>query len=430
MKKKLLVIFMMFTFVLTGCAGASQDNGAASGTSAEMATAKPTLTPYPEPAIVKNGYVHGDDGYFNLEDEVPIHMRAQEGGTCWLYAASLAMETGYEMKHKKEVEIDPMSLLEYCYGENKKEGFFVEGADPKDFGGFSAVVVSALSNGFDKYVLDNAVILREDNPDTIKEYVKKYGALYIAIPDREPSKDGYYDGYTTKNWVTDDQEDYDHAVALVGWDDHFPKEYFKTEASQDGAWITFNSRSNNEYFYISYDTHFDFFPDGDSPTAMSITDEYSDVASYDCGYDKEHSIKKDGKITTANVFHKSGTLAAVGTYSVAKDQDIKIQIYDADFKKCLYTQEAHMDEEGYYTIPLDKPIEVKDYAIAITYNDIAPTEGKGNKVEKIRFKTTSKKGESFVKIGKKWYDIYEKSTLKKLKIKFPLRNCAIKGLYK
>ena len=38
----------------------------------------------------------------------------------------------------------------------------------------------------------------------------------------------------------------------------------------------------------------------------------------------------------ANVFHKKGKLAAVGTYNISDKQDIKIEIMSADFKNVLY----------------------------------------------------------------------------------------------
>ena len=39
-------------------------------------------------------YTHGEDGYCNILEEFPnIEMKSQEGGTCWLDAADMSMET-------------------------------------------------------------------------------------------------------------------------------------------------------------------------------------------------------------------------------------------------------------------------------------------------------------------------------------------------
>ena len=414
----------------------AKDTEAVSSSSAvSQAAVKPSPTetaatekpPSPIKTIDPNRYVHGSEGYFNLEDAgVPVHLRTQSGGTCWLFAAATSMETGYEMTNHREVEIEPLDLLDKIYGEDKKEGYFIKGANPKDLGGFSFGVVHALSNGFDKHVLDRGIQIPDKKRETLKEYIREYGGVYIAIPTENASKYGCFNGYSTLRYVYD-EEHCDHAICVVGWDDHFPKEYFSEEASQDGAWITTNSNSNGDYFYVSYDTTIDYT--SDVPTAMSISDAYTGVATHDCGSDYRRSIKMDD-VSTANVFHESGTLGAIGTYSTVKDQDISIKIYDSKFEKCLYTQKGHLSEIGYQVIELAMPVEVDDYAIAITYSGgEAPVEGKGDRDDHIVFKTTSKKGESFVKIGKRWYDTHEKSTLKRLGRKDKLNNCCIKGLY-
>ena len=446
MKGRKIIAMTMAVLFLTGClmTGCGDDTEiktpatdatveAASGVASAVSPAAVTASPKavsPIKTLSPDRYVHGSEGYFNLNDEgTTVRLRSQIGGTCWLYASAVCMETGTQIAHGKEIELDPMSLIDKIYGEDKKEGFFVRGVGAREYGGCAFFVIMTLSNGFDGYVLDSGINLPDNETETVQEYMKKFGAVYFAVPDGVASKKGNHEGYTTINFVTDDMDDYDHSIAAVGWDDHFPKTYFNDEASQDGAWITANSQANADYYYVSYDTR----PENkyDKPVCMSLTDEYSYVATHDCGFDPDQSIKKKGAVTTANVFHKKGTLAAVGTYSLEKDQDIKIEIYDADFKKCIFTQEGKLTETGYQVIELTQPIEVDDYAIAVTYSKgVAPVEGKGWKdLPGVEFKTVSKKGESFVKIGKRWYDTHDKATLKKLKRKKKINNVCIKGLY-
>ncbi len=440
MKKKTLSLFVICMLALTGCGanpgGGTRDTTAVTGEAVSAsAVATPVETKAPAGGLGKligtpdpDRYVHGEDGYYNLDEEgTPVHLRAQRGGTCWLYAAAVAMETGYERATGKEVELDPYSLLDKIYGDNKKEGFFIE-ANPVEVGGTAPFVYMTLSNGFDQYVLDQAIEVDDIKIDTIKEGIKKYGALYIGIPDTDPLKKGVYHGYTTTNWPTAKVKDYDHSIAIIGWDDHFPKDYYREPATRDGAWITANSGSNSDYYYVSYDTKPEYT--WDTPAFMSMTDVYSAVATYDYGVDKK--FLKTGKETvTANVFHQAGTLAAVGTYSAAKDQDVTIEIYDAELKKVRYTQKAHLDGRGYHTVALDTPLKVEDYAIAIHYTKKgAPIEGKGWKHDDIMLRVSSKKGESFIRVGEKWLDLHEKSTLKRIGRKDKTNNCCIKGLYK
>ena len=419
--KPVVVFVVVLSLIMTAC-GRSGDGVASSTATPEATAVSPIKTPDP------NRYIHGEEGYFNLDEAgVPVNLRVQKSGTCWLYAATVSMETGYEMIQNKEISIDPMTLLDLILGDDKKEGYFIRGANAETHGGTAFFVVHTLSNGFDGYVLDRAICITDNDRDTIKSYIQKYGALYIGIPDTDPTKKASFNGYTTINHVTDDPDDYDHAIAIIGWDDHFPKDYFVDKASQDGAWITANSRSNGEYYYVSYDTSPDFL--NDTPLLLSVSDSYSGVASHDCGMSLDESIRMKGETVTANVFHEAGTLAAVGTYSIEKNQDLKIEIYDSAFQKCLYTQEVHLVDAGYQTILLDTPVEVDDYAIAIHYSDVAPVEGKGWHEDHTIFKPVSEKGESFIRIGNKWYDLHDKKTLQKIHRKHPVNNCCIKGLY-
>ena len=437
-----MVASLMAGCLMTGCGDDTEDiKKPVSDTIVEIvsgtaATVSPTAAAVTSTAVspIKtlspDRYVHGSEGYFNLNDEgTTVRLRSQIGGTCWLFASAVCMETGTQIAHGKEIELDPMSLVDKIYGDDKKEGFFVRGVGAREYGGCAFSVIMTLSNGFDGYVLDSAVFLPDNETETIQKYIKNYGAVYFAVPDGVATKKGNHEGYTTINHVTDDIEYYDHSIAAVGWDDHFPKTYFNDEASQDGAWITANSQANADYYYVSYDTKPEI--QYDKPVCMSVSDEYTYVSTHDCGFDPDQSIVKKGAVTTANVFHKPGTLTAVGTYSLEKDQDIKIEIYDADFKECIYTQGGTLTEAGYQVIELAQPIDVDDYAISVTYSKgVAPVEGKGWKdLPGVEFKPVSKKGESFVKIGKKWYDTHDKATLKKLKRKDKINNVCIKGLY-
>ena len=432
---KLFSLVLVLVTLLTGCGADPEivaDVDTTTGTAVVSETPEPTSAETATPAAAAvatpdpERYVHGEDGYFNLDEEgIPVHLRAQRGGTCWLYASAVSMETGYEMNTGREVEIDPYSLLDKIYGDDKKEGIFID-ASPVEFGGMADFVVGSLTNGFDQYVLDRAIQIKDVSIDNIKECIKKYGGMYIGIPDTATRYKAFFHGYTTINWPDAKPKNYDHSITIVGWDDHFPKDYFVVPATRDGAWITVNSRSNSDYYYVSYDTPPDHW--GDYPTFMSMSDAYSSVATHDYGVD-EKFIKTGEETVTANVFHQAGTLAAVGTYSKAKEQDIKIEIYDADFKKVLYTQEAHLDGRGYHTISLDTPLDVTDYAIAIHYTKGAPVEGPGWKYEEVHFRVSSKKGESFVLVDGKWLDLHDKNTRQKIGAKKKVNNCCIKGLY-
>lgn len=101
--------------------------------------------------------------------------------------------------------------------------------------------------------------------ETVKKHIMKYGSVYSSI--QSPS-DISYSGLDNMNvfftnGVSTDAER--HAVSIIGWDDNYSKDNFKTELmngeiatpKNDGAYIALNSwgvKYHDEgVFYISYE---------------------------------------------------------------------------------------------------------------------------------------------------------------------------------
>ncbi len=226
--------------------------------------------------------------------------------------------------------------------------------------------------------------------------------------------------------INDPDDEFDHAVVIVGWDDNFPKEYFVREASQNGAWLAQNTKGDGYgvggYYWISYDTPLDL------ATVFAITDEYDHVVSYDCNCEDE--ISTGETTTTANVFHEAGTLRAVGTYTTSLNTNIHIEIRDAQMRETLYEQDAYIDFAGYHVVELDTPIDVSDYSIVITYDTAAPVEGESweDRVG-VSYVSVAHAGESYVLVGDEWIDMSSGNISETLGIDFVPGNCCIKGIY-
>ena len=141
------------------------------------------------------------------------------------------------------------------------------------------------------------------------------------------------------------------------------------------------------------------------------------------------TIKTKDATTLANVFHKKGTLKGVGTFFSENGESIRIRIVDEKSGTVLHEQTAEEQIKGYYVIPLDKEVKVSDYRIEITYAAGAPVEGEKWSDGHIRYSPKSRKGQSFVKLGKKWYDLADKGTKKRLGLDYTPNNACIKALY-
>ena len=89
--------------------------------------------------------------------------------------------------------------------------------------------------------------------DTIKQFIISSGALDASVnyEDAYMNTTGtalFYNGYYKSN----------HEVTIVGWDDEYSKDNFKSDnkPQNDGAWLiknSYGSNNDNGYFYVSYE---------------------------------------------------------------------------------------------------------------------------------------------------------------------------------
>ncbi len=436
--KFMVLIFIMIT-LLTGCSAPVQTVSETIATEAVVEEAAVTEDTATEATVSgtnnlihshtkEHKYKHGDEGYYCvLSDGVEFELVSQISGTCWVCASACSMMTSYQKDHDGMIELEQMALLNEIFDDDKEEGIFVASEDKGKMGGSGIFVINELSNGFfgGDLVMDEAIDATGWSMDELKEGIRKYGALYIGIPDTNSYK-GHYDGFYTMNHPNPGENEFDHSIAILGWDDNFPKEYFPVEATKNGAWITYNSNSPREYFYVSYDTPID--QKNDPSLFMSVSDSYTKVLSHDCGCWSEDPVSTGDTTTTANVFREKGTLKAVGTFVLSDDQDLTIQIMTPDLKECLYSEECHADRRGYRVFELETPMEVDEYAIAVTYPEGAPVEGESKELfDAARVDIVSEKGQSFILLEDEWLDMSEKPTWDRLGR--VTNNACIKALY-
>ena len=412
MKQYQRITCILLCLLLTGC-GTQQSSSetaeqsqpettapeSAAEESAEAETDAPEET---KPETPVYDYVHGEDGYFSLVDEgFGTPASVQEDGTCWVVSAATAIESNALVTRGEEITVDPYALLDACYGPDRAEGWFLaENLSPENYGGWGWQVIEALADGVDGLLLTEANDYTDCSQEQLKEVIRTQGAVNIAVPDRQDKK-GFFGEYQTYNDPS--PKEYDHAVVIIGWDDHFPKEYFREKAQKDGAWLIQNSKSEKYVCYwLSYETPFL------EPYTFSVSQDYGDVVAYDAG--KESTIDEGEVTTTANVFHHAGTLAAVGTYTVTDGQKMTVEIRDAALENVLYTQEAEFAYRGYHLIDLETPQEVSDYAIVIRYEGEAPVEGGIYGDSFISYRVSADKGVSFWECDGEWMDLSENVT--------------------
>lgn len=222
----------------------------------------------------------------------------------------------------------------------------------------------------------------------IKKLIMQYGALgmsYYSSTSSQydnPVHDSYYNpGITGTN----------HAVAVIGWDDTFPKENFAQQAPDDGAWLIRNSWGDekagcaqNGNFWLSY---YDASINTGSTTRYAYVFDAQAADNYDniCQYDGDAGmsvITTTGETKASNLFRvtaKGGEiLRAVGIGIGQTDTDCTLTVYknpemgDPQSGTLLLTQNVHLSYPGYHTIPLTEalPFEEGDrYAVVYEFAD-------------------------------------------------------------
>jgi len=208
--------------------------------------------------------------------------------------------------------------------------------------------------------------------DTIKSAVMSYGALYVSIYYYdETTHHPYYNAANHAYYYNGSQPYGNHAVAIVGWDDSFPKSNFPTAPPGNGAFIIKNSWGTgwgeNGYFYISYYDTILGYDELAAFTAAESTTDYTRVYSYDplgvvgsWGY---------GSNTAwfANLFTAQGTeqINAVSFYNSTPNAPYEVYVYkdltnaaDPRSGTLLSTETGTLADAGYLTIPLATPAPV------------------------------------------------------------------------
>ena len=267
--------------------------------------------------------------------------------------------------------------------------------------------------------------------NTVKQAIMDYGAVAAGIfMDAEywnPNNAAYYCTEYNGN----------HAITIVGWDDTYSKGNFNATPSRDGAWIIRNSYGSSfgdgGYMYVSYD----------DASLMEIVayDMVKTSASYDRNYQYDGTGAPElyyylpSGTAVSNVYRvKSSTyneeLKAVAINVYAANVNYTVDIYTGlknatpTSGKKMYTQSGTLKAAGYNQIKLNQPVTLtakEKYAVIITLRS-----QNGGKIKVgcdasmnggwIMFKNTVGTGQTFVKMGSKWYDTGKDSGASKVAV--------------
>ncbi|MCQ2976883.1 MAG: lectin like domain-containing protein [archaeon] len=205
----------------------------------------------------------------------------------------------------------------------------------------------------------------DDKDHAIKESIKYLILNYGAVSTVYCHNDSYYNEDTHSYYYNYD-DDINHAVAIVGWDDNYSKDNFIITPPGDGAWIIRNSWGSsfgdNGYFYISYyDTSFSHSYNKNLDNYVIVlkdSNNYTKNYQYDLGV-TDWITSGNNTIWYKNTFTSKGDdlLAAFSTYFKAKT-NYTAYIYINDV--LTLNQSGYVDYMGYHTIQLNDLISIKN----------------------------------------------------------------------
>lgn len=337
--------------------------------------------------------------YYNLRDVHRDTAVKNQGNnsTCWAVAAISALETTLRPEEEVYFAAEHMALMN-SFTKNVNEGGeftmsmayllswqgpVLESADPygdmQSPEGLSAV----------KHVQEIQVI-KNKNIDKIKEAVFKNGAVQTSIYTSLRSSTSRSKFYNREKYAYCyiGDENPNHEVIIIGWDDDYPKENFTVQPQNNGAFICQNSWGESfgerGVFYISYE---DSRVGEQSVVYSKIedTDNYDNLYQTDlCGWVGQIGYGKE-TCYFANVFtaQNNENIKSVGIY--ATDENTSYEIYkvanfegEDSLKSGELAAMGTLNNAGFYTIDLSHDFYVEagqKFAIVIriyTPNSVHP----------------------------------------------------------
>lgn len=290
------------------------------------------------------------------------------------------------------------------------------------------------------YRLQEAIHVLPEDFTGMKRAILKYGAGAFSYCGTYHTDSTYWNSDTSALYIDAPAPPVNHAVTVVGWDDNFPKENFgKHKPDKDGAWLLKNTWGDQwgdgGYFWISYYDKSSYQYAGPC-SFFSITSQE----------ENEHLYQYDGTINInflfdptiekqANVFQSQGDeeITEVSFFTLDANVNYTVEVYKGSSldqgdptggAKPLFQKSGSLTEQGYFSIPLEKPIPVSkgEYFSVVLHTErdgycpYIPVDSNAD-YDTYHCIAHSEPGESYIFSNGKWSDLYDPDHMQNLRIK-------------
>ena len=237
-----------------------------------LVTLQPQLPIYPgRPILPPNPDEELPAAYCMRDDYIIFAQHQDKNGLCWNFAATMAASTTIMKATNEYYDFSELWTAITCYTPKKqystvcgggnfsyhykalqRSGLVLESDLPYQYS-YTVSNENAVDyyNFHNKYanddlsaslLYDNDLSYRTSDIEAIKRHILENGSLYLGFTFRTgfEKSDGVYSLAPNQKNTTSN-----HAVALIGWDDNFEKEFYldgsDTPTVFKGAWIVLNS---------------------------------------------------------------------------------------------------------------------------------------------------------------------------------------------
>lgn len=358
--------------------------------------------------------------YYNLAKmgKKPTVRSQGNTGTCWAISSVSALESDLLPDTRLEFSADHMSLNNgFTLTQEDGGDYYMIMSYLADWKGPVLEEEDPYGDGESPDGLSAAIhvqevrMLRGMDREEIKQMILQYGAAQSSLclnRERTDTDDYHYYNAKTCSYFDPLMEDVDHDILILGWDDSFPRENFRIQPPEDGAWICQNtwgeSFGEDGIFYVSYEDRNLFRRGGVVYNRIEGIDNYDHVYENDSlGWQGRQGYSKDccwfaGAYTVSS----EEMLSAAGIYSCGPDTDCRIYVIpdftgEDDLKaladkaadETYQAAQAHFDTAGYYTVDLEEEIPLEagqQFAVAVWIE--TPDEQRPVAVEMIKDRYT------------------------------------------
>lgn len=300
-------------------------------------------------------------------------------GTCWALTVTSALEAALLPEVSLEFSPDHLSLNngfqitqneggDYMMAMAYLSGWYgpvLEEEDPYGDGVSPAGLTARVH-------VQEMQLLEGKTREEIKEMIYEYGPVQTSLylDRKQTSQELPYYNPETFGYYYPEEERNTHDVLLLGWDDDYPKENFKLQPREDGAYICQNTWGTDfgdqGIFYVSYEDG-NIAGGGVAYTRVETEKRYDFIYQTDvCGWQGQQGYDAE-TCYFANVYTAGGAeaLAAVGFYNTGDFSVYEIYAVEEfnsedSFAERRLLQSGWLENKGYFTVPLDEQVALEE----------------------------------------------------------------------